>query len=186
MKGNKMIDEIRAMQQLDDLLSSLEDEKAKRRIMAWAIDKHNLELRVEENVKKARAGEEGKGKKTKPPVDKKSKQKLSIDKGLNLKPKNKSSFRDFVEKKKPSNLKQKMAVCVYYLKNELSLDSVNINKIFTCFKEANWRIPGDFMNTLHQTGTKGWLDTEDSEDIKMSTQGENLIEYDLPPKSEKK
>jgi hypothetical protein len=39
---------------------------------------------------------------------------------------------------------------------------------------------------LHQAGTSGWLDTSDSEDIKITSSGENLVEHDLPGKAKGK
>ncbi len=33
---------------------------------------------------------------------------------------------------------------------------------------------------MHQAGSAGWLDTADSEEIKLTSMGENLIEHELP------
>lgn len=105
---------------------------------------------------------------------------LSIDKDLNLKPKGKKAIDDFITGKSPSSLLEKVAVCVYYLQRELNIKDIGYNHVFTCFKHLNWRLPSDLPNTMQQAGTKGWLDTSNSMDLKITTHGENLVEHDLP------
>jgi hypothetical protein len=102
---------------------------------------------------------------------------------LNLKPKDKKSFADFVAEKQPSSNFEKCAVAVYYLKNELSIDAVTPSHVFTCFKDAHWRVPPNLPNALAVTAhRKGWVDTRDTTSLAITTHGENLIEHDLPRK----
>jgi hypothetical protein len=101
-------------------------------------------------------------------------------KDLNLKPAGKTSAVDFVEEKKPSNLLQKCVVALYYLVNTLELEAVTTDHIYTFYKFMQWPVPSDLVNTLQQTGTKGWLDTANSSDIKITHMGDNLVEHELP------
>ena len=56
--------------------------------------------------------------------------------------------------------------------------------MFTCYKNAKWRLPADLDNTLRYTACdKGWLDTSSMMDIKLTPEGENFVEFDLPQKS---
>ena len=60
------------------------------------------------------------------------------------------------------------------------LNPVTADHIYTAFKGLAWRVPSDLVNTLQQAGSKGWLDTANSADIKVTPMGENLVEHDLP------
>jgi hypothetical protein len=113
----------------------------------------------------------------------KAKSGATIIKNLNLRPKGKISFKDFVaEKRPPANL-QKCTVAVYHLQHKLGLKGIGVNHVFTCYKEVGWRVPPNLSNTLSVIASiRGWLDTSNKEDIKTTTHGENLVEHDLPLK----
>jgi hypothetical protein len=70
------------------------------------------------------------------------------------------------------------------LKTELGVSNVTLSHVFTCFKDAHWRVPPDLANALALTAhRKGWVDTRDTDDLSVTTHGENLIEHDLPRKA---
>jgi hypothetical protein len=175
------ISEIDALKIVDDTLSKISEQDGKKRIIEWIISKHfkdSNELFFEspvENKKKSI-------KSNKPKKQGKAKASYSIIKDLILKPKNKKSFRDFIKEKKPSNHKEKIVVCIYYLSKSLEKQNVNINHVYTCYKDADWKVPADFKNMLHQAGSEGWLDTKDGENIIVTPIGENLVEHDIPRK----
>lgn len=116
----------------------------------------------------------------------KVKSPLTIVKDLNLKPKDKKSFDDFVAAKQPNSHQERCLVSVYYLKNDLAIDKVTVGHVNTCFKHVNWRRPSDLNQKLRSAGHHGWLDTSDSQDISVTTVGENYVEHDLPKKTKAK
>ena len=69
------------------------------------------------------------------------------------------------------------------LRDELELANVTLSGVYTFFNSLSWPVPADLKNVLQQAGTEGWLDTADSEDIKITSLGENLVEYELPKKT---
>jgi len=185
------ISEIDALKAVDDALAKIEDADTRDRILDWAFKKYSsspLSININEDdsiddapVTKKKVAKKKAKSKTKGKA--KSATTLSIVKDLNLKPSDKQTFIQFSELKKPSSNLQKCIVAVYYLNHELKLPNINIKHIYTCFKEAGWRLPADLANTLqYAASVNGWLDTSDSSDIKLSTHGDNLIEHDLPPK----
>lgn len=109
-----------------------------------------------------------------------------MDKSLNLIPSGKQSAVQFGGDKAPTNVIQKCVVAVYYLRDILEMDKVTVEAVFTFFKTLSWPVPADLKNTLQQAGTHGFLDTSDSQHIKMTSLGENLVEHDLPAKSKAK
>jgi hypothetical protein len=164
------------MKSIDELLSDVSDEKEKDRIINWIFGKYGKEK--EEIV----SGNAKYGKKRSVSSEGKSKQKPQrIISDLDLRPNNKKSFIDFINEKKPNNMKEKLTLSVYYLKNILEIDSVNINHIYTCFKGTkDWLLPTNLINMIQQTGSAGLLITNNLDNIEIPTVGENLIEHDLP------
>jgi len=185
------ISEVDAIKTVDEALGGIEDKEALKRILRWAYEKYcpgtpTPESRDEAGANEGQAIKNKAKKKSVKKTKHKGKAKktaLSLDKTLNLKPGGKTSFADFAAKKNPSSDREKVVLCVYYLLNELGKKPVGINQVYTCFKSINWRVPADLVGTLHWVSSqKGWLDTSDSSDIKMTTHGENLMEHDLPRK----
>lgn len=181
--------ELEALSKIDECLSQVTDKEAIIRIVRWVNDKYskdefkevktestiesNLPL-VKQRIKKKMTST---GKSVKPSA--KSKNSYTVVKDLVLTPSGKQSFKDFYEEKKPSSVKEKCVVCVYYLSNTLGVN-VSIAQVFTCFKTAGWRLPANLKNMLHQAASEGWLDSKDQDNIKMTPIGDNLIEQDLP------
>lgn len=189
------VSEVDAIKTVDDALRDLADAAACERVLRWAWARYvpsaaPLGQPVLEappralSIRAARKRKGGGGAKAPKAqgVARKAKS-VSIVRDLNLKPKGKKSFADFVEEKQPESNFEKCTVAVYYLKNELDVAAVTTSHIFTCFKDAHWRVPPDLPNALALTAhRKGWLDTRDLENVDMTTHGENLIEHDLPRK----
>lgn len=182
------VDEIKAMQTLATELEKLEDD-AKARVLIWANAKFGgvkvpsqpafVTPAAEDATKPATASKiKPKGKSTK-----KTKSIIAMNKTLNLSPSGKRSAIQFESEKAPTSAIQKCVVAAYYLRETIEVDAVSVSDVFTFFKTVGWKVPADLKNTLQQAGTKGWLDTADGEDIKITSMGENLIEHDLPPKA---
>lgn len=105
------------------------------------------------------------------------------DKTLNLRPSGAQSFEDFVKEKQPKTNNDRHVLSVFWLKNFGGVEKVGANQVFTCFKDRNWRLPANPRNALQVTAsTKGWLDTEDMDDIKLTPSGDNWVNHDLPAK----
>jgi len=179
------ISEIDALKIIDDTISKIADQEGKKRIIDWIISKY-----FKESTETFFGSTKKPSKKTVAIKSQKrpgsAKLSYSIIKDLILKPKSKKSFRDFASEKKPANHKEKCVVCIYYLIKILEMSNININFIYTCYKDINWKGPKDFKNMLHQAGTEGWLDTKDGNNLLVTAIGENLVEHDLPHKEKKK
>ena len=185
------MDEVEAIKTVSSALESLEKD-AQARVLMWASARFGVATPISDpvlppNLKAhdghvpskpiATAASSPKGK-----SGKKAKTIISMDKTLNLSPSGKESAVTFSAAKAPSNVMEKCVVAVYYLRDIIELEKVSTQGVFTFFKTAQWPVPTDLKNTLQQAGTKGWLDTADSEDIKLTSLGENLVEHNLPKK----
>jgi hypothetical protein len=175
--------EFTAIKAIDEALNTISDQKTRDRVLSWAWDKYS----TKESITHSREEQQKSLPKTKPKrKSNKSKGKkkvlsLSIIKDLNLKPTGKKTFKAFIDEKKPISHPEKCAVSVYYLAKELGLKGITSQHVYTCYKEAKWRVPANLLNKLSVTASEfGLIDTSDMEDIQISTRGENLIEQDLP------
>jgi hypothetical protein len=178
--------EVKAIEAVDNALAALDpDERA--RVLGWAQLKYGPANRepapaqptppappkTEVNTAKAKGS-------------KKAKTIISMDKSLNLSPPDKTSAVQFATAKSPTNVMQKCVVAVYYLRDTIEVEKITVQAVFTFFKHLSWPVPADLKNTLAQAGTAGWLDTANSNDIKLTSLGENLVEHDLPAKAKAK
>jgi len=179
------LSELEVMKIIDDSLSQIADEATKNRILKWAWLKYSTEKQTVNQVieeQKPKPNKKKKKQKSKSSI-RKQKSSLSIVKNLNLSPKGKTSFAEFIKEKQPVSDQEKCVASVYHMQRNLELENIDVNHVYTCYKIMKWRVPADLENTLAVTASqKGWLDTTNFKDIKITTHGENLIEQDLPKK----
>jgi hypothetical protein len=104
------------------------------------------------------------------------------DKTLSLHPTGKTSFKDFVADKRPGNsFLEHNVVAAYWLAHVAEVGAVTADQIFSCYRDVTWKLPGDLRNSLQKTAyMKGWLDTKDTDDIKVTPQGINFVDLELP------
>jgi hypothetical protein len=91
----------------------------------------------------------------------------------------KPSLKEFYSEKKPSSNYEHNVLFSYYLLKIREIKQIGINHIYTCYKEVSKRVP-KLSVSLSETSRKGWLDTSNMNDIKITPRGENYIEHDLP------
>ncbi|HEX8179680.1 MAG TPA: hypothetical protein VF525_09090 [Pyrinomonadaceae bacterium] len=112
----------------------------------------------------------------------KSKESYSIDRNLNLRGGDTvPSFTAFVEEKKPKSHQHFNTVAVYYLQELLGLDKVNLNQVYTCYREAGRRPPEHFRQSFIDTKNKlGYLDINEESELSIPHRGRMFVEHDLP------
>ena len=109
----------------------------------------------------------------------------SLVKELNLRPTDKDSLRDFYKEKKPTDQQQMVTVVLYYLHRVLETEKISTNHIYTGLKDVEARVPPDINQILRNTASRrGWVDSGDSDDLKMTVTGDNFVEQDLPAKAQ--
>jgi hypothetical protein len=105
-----------------------------------------------------------------------------IVKDLSLRPRGKKSFADFVAEKKPATHQEKQVVIVHWLRHVAGMASgITPDHVNSCYLDAGWPRPSDLSNALAVTSTrKGWLDTSVTNDIRITTRGEDEVNHKLP------
>ncbi|MCR2814204.1 hypothetical protein [Microbacterium sp. zg.Y1084] len=94
------------------------------------------------------------------------------------------SLKDFTDAHPASNAVHKAVSVVYWLSKELDVSPISVDHVYSAFKTLSWPIPSSLLNTLQKGGSENFLDTKKSTDIKLTTHGENLVEFQLVPKTE--
>lgn len=107
---------------------------------------------------------------------------------LDLTPRGKVSFSDFVNEKEPKTNHDRNVVSVYYCDRILEVAAVTVDHVFTCYRDMGWRLPSpDLNNGLSLTASrKRFIDTSDYDDIKLTSKGINYVEHDLRPRKREK
>lgn len=89
-------------------------------------------------------------------------------------------LKDFYGKKTPQSALEKNTVFIYYLSKIADEKNINLNHIYSCYKEVGEKIPAALKQSLADTSSKkGWIDTKSMNDIKITLKGEGLVERDL-------
>jgi hypothetical protein len=116
----------------------------------------------------------------------KSKSSFTVVKDLDLVSGGKPPFKEFLEGKKLKSAFEKCLIAVYWLsKNTKNPKPVTVDQVYTIFKYAGWPVPSNLVNTIQQAGSKGWLDSHSSSDIRVVVAGENHVEHEMIIKNEK-
>jgi hypothetical protein len=107
-----------------------------------------------------------------------------VDK-LDLQPKGKEPFEDFIARAQPRSHPENILASAYWFE-QIAKELVTGDKIFTVYRLQKWELPKDFSNQLSQAGSKGWLNQSDRENITLTSIGINEVEKIMvlrPPKA---
>ena len=85
----------------------------------------------------------------------------------------------YLQYKVTSNFERNL-IFVYYLGNEKKEKNITIDHIFTCYKEVGGKVPKALQQSLLDTAhRKGWIDTSQNSDIKITVSGDNYMNHDI-------
>ncbi len=90
-------------------------------------------------------------------------------------------LKDFIKRYRTlRNSQEQNSLFVYYLARVLGVKPINIDHVYTCYKDVGVRVPGVLPQSLWDTARrKGTVDTTSLDDIKLTLAGENWVEHDL-------
>lgn len=74
-------------------------------------------------------------------------------------------------------------VFVHYLTRVMSEKNVDLNHIYSCYKHVGLRVPGSMRQLMYDQKKRGhYINITNLNDLKLTVNGENLIDHDLPKK----
>lgn len=122
----------------------------------------------------------GKGRKKKRPSP-------SLVKDLDLRPNGKEALGDFFSRYEPKSNFEKNLIFIYWLREIADVPVINVNHVYTCYREIPVSAPKAFYQSLIDTSNKkGWIDTADIADIKVTVGGVNYFNHNLSEAAEAK
>ena len=113
-----------------------------------------------------------------PKIDRNAGIKLVPD--LDFVPNGKESLKKFFAEKDPQNDMEQILVLAHYMQHALALPAMGPGHILTAFKHVGKPVPADLRATIrNMKNQKAWLNFTDLEAIRVTTQGDNLVEHEL-------
>jgi len=78
---------------------------------------------------------------------------------------------------------EQILVLVHYMQHTLELPAIGPGHILTAFKHVGKPVPADLRATIrNMKNQKVWLNFTDLEAVRVTTQGDNIVEHDLGAK----
>ena len=93
-------------------------------------------------------------------------------------------LKEFYAKYEAKSNFDKNLIFIYYLDHKLGLSGITVDHIFTCYRDIpGIKVPEALRQSLLDTNNrKGWIDTSDTDNLKVTTPGVNYLEHDMPSK----
>ncbi len=105
---------------------------------------------------------------------------LQLVPNLNFRLTGEKSFKDFVSEKDPKNDVDVVLLALYYMQHVMKLQKIGPNHLMTAFKEVGKPIPLDLKQTIRNVmNRKMFLNFSDIDDIRTTTQGDNVVEHEM-------
>lgn len=102
---------------------------------------------------------------------------------FDFRPNGKESLKEFFGKyDTKSNLEYNL-IFIYYLQEVVGETNINVDMVYSCYRHLNLKVPV-FPQTLRDTRSrKGWIDTADSDNLKITREGRNFMEHEISKKN---
>ena len=115
-----------------------------------------------------------------PSSKKPSSTSYTLNNDLNLYPdKRKVGLKDFMSNYNTKSNYSRYLLILHYLKEIKNIEKVGVNDFYTCFKFLGYKVPNIYQGIKDASRYKGWLNTSSTENVQITTAGENAITHDL-------
>ena len=93
-------------------------------------------------------------------------------------------LRDFYKRYETKSNYERNLIFIYYLQQMLKITGITVNHVFTCYRNVSGlKVPEALYQSLSETSNKkGWVDTSDTDNIKVTVSGMNHLEHDMSKK----
>ena len=105
---------------------------------------------------------------------------INLVPNLNFRPSGKQSLKEFVAEKNPASDLETVLLAVHYMQHIMAVPKIGPAHVMTAFKEVGMAIPVDLKQTIRNIKkSKMWLNFTDIDDIRTTTQGDNVVEHEM-------
>lgn len=89
-------------------------------------------------------------------------------------------LKEFHAKYAPKTNMEQNLIFTYFLRDGLGLEEISEDHLYTCYRAVSVKVPKALRQSVLDTAnTKGWLGTDSTGTIKLTTAGRNHIEHDM-------
>lgn len=100
---------------------------------------------------------------------------------LDFVPDSKPALKAFFAEKAPANDMEQILVLGYYIQHTIGVNAFGPGHILSAFKHVGKPIPVDLRQTMRNMKKgKVWFAFADVESVRLTTEGENVVEHELP------
>ncbi|MGH7050238.1 MAG: hypothetical protein ACREE5_06300 [Acetobacteraceae bacterium] len=100
---------------------------------------------------------------------------------LDFMPQGRESLKDFMQNKSPRTELELALAAVFYMQNFMNVAKIGPSHVMTALKDAGIAVPVDLKGTIRKAKrSKMWLNFTDIEEIRVTTQGGNHVEHEMP------
>jgi hypothetical protein len=99
---------------------------------------------------------------------------------VDLHPKGKASLKDFYNEKAPRTDPERYITILYYLISHAGVADVEVNHIYTAFKQLGLKVPNIRKGLNNTRGRHAWVTFSAKGPVSLTRIGENVVEHDLP------
>lgn len=100
---------------------------------------------------------------------------------LDFRPANQPSLRDFFAARVTKSDMEQVLIMLYFMQHHMKVAKIGLGHIRTAFKEVNKPLPIDLRSTLrNMKKQKAWVAFDNTDNITLTTLGDNYVEHDLP------
>lgn len=94
-------------------------------------------------------------------------------------------LKDFFNMYESKSNFERNLIFVYYLQQKLGLTDITVDHVFSCYRDVpGIKAPEALRQSLLDTSNRrGWVNTSNTDDIKVTIAGVNHLEHDFPRKS---
>lgn len=101
---------------------------------------------------------------------------------INFRPNGIETLKDFFSSyAAKSNLEYNLII-MYWFQEKSKNSPVTINHILTAYRHLSLKIPNLKQSLVDTKSRKGWIDSSNNEDLKLTIGGINHLEHDMPKK----
>lgn len=187
MSDESLSDTMQALRNIAAVVNAFESEEVQRRAFELLVRYVLGDHAAASAPSGTETSQEGQGQTTQRNTRNRTRKPSAKPKGptlrhdVDLSPDGLQSLKDFVSSiTQPNTHQGRQAVIIYWLTRIANFNSIDVNAVYTCYKELAWKPPVDLANSLSVTATrKRYFNTSDLSSIHLEQRGENYVEHEL-------
>jgi hypothetical protein len=105
---------------------------------------------------------------------------LNIISSISLNSNEKGNLKTFFNDHSTKSFFERNLLFIYFLEKIIKIEDIGLSHLYTCYKYLGEKLPKNLYQSVIDTkNSKGWIDTKDTNNLKVTVHGENIVEHEL-------